>query len=144
MYKIAFTTLCYWSTGYLLSFVHKHSKINSTFSFIGNSYDDIWITVWEVILLRPFDFLASEELYIIQLACYLAMSVSWWWLFQKLVVAHKLEIYIFTEHCVCIVMLQMINKYLLDDVDLCFLSCCDEYKIVQLSIFVLELCSVEH
>jgi hypothetical protein len=58
--------------------------------------------------------------------------------------AQQVRDLLFTEHCVCIVMLQMINKYLLDDVDLCFLSCCDEYKIVQLSIFVLELSSVEH
>jgi hypothetical protein len=70
--------------------------------------------------LDPLVSFASEELYIIWLACYLAMIVSWWWLFQKLVAHNKLEIYFVTEHCVCIVMLQMKTKYLLDNVDLCF------------------------
>lgn len=98
---------------------------------------------WEAILLRPFGLLASEEFYIIWLACYLAMIVSWWWFFHKSVAHNKLEIYIFTQHCVSIVMLQW-KQNICWTMLICVLRYWDEYKIVQLSIFVLELSSVEH
>lgn len=131
----AFTTLYYMSAVDLLSFVHKHSnKLNL---FLHSQYlwwhmNDTW---WKLFCLDPLVFLPLKNFTLFGFPVILAMRVTWWWFFQKRFVHTKLDIYAFTEHCVCIVMLQMITY--LWTMFICVLSCLDEYKIEQLSIFVL-------